>query len=1247
MQVLEAGGNAVLAFSITLDLEGEESGLIVARGLGTCVKLRPFAIGSSDTLMCPNGFSLIADTGGAICAAGMLHHASLPGGGVIEETIGASLIDVTLAGGVGGCLASRPHGGSEMPPISLAMSANMGVPSVGSLPECAGGAAPLPPLEPISPRVQVSVEPNVAGLAQHAQLPAPANLPPPIQSPTVAPHLRSPRSHATDPIAIRQQLWGSGKVLCATTSTPSQPAQDFGHSSCAPASISWGSTIGSPAVAMSPADGAPSPLLSSTPGGTASAAMAAAVGMGMGVESLTGALATGIGGGGAMLGSSMGAQGLALGNSLGSALGGSVCAPPPLSRPLSALSPAHLAPCCYSPGRTSPCTWPSAGLEARVKLPAAERDDADGTSGLGVGTEGRGGSQRTGRRRSARTVSDIALLTMESFPQHVPVRVGGVVSARSVKLLASSREHQLTRDAWWSELRGEIRAHARSLSCNTVIGYSETVSLHDELAILSASGTAVRMRLPDEELSKREAGLPPHPAMPLHAGLAAAAAGAGRRVPSPCTIGHTPYAPSDAPFPVRIEPCAMCKRKHVPELLLATIDKPPWLPALKEPCLIQARVCRQKKRLQGESHATAVSQALPFLEYDLHRQLQHKLKIHGKNALFGLRLSVTVGESLMFATAEGTALCLPFLPPTRPLTIRRNLEVIDEEDKHLVDLQRQIEAISLHSASAHAAHAAKFSRQIDQKQQLAFQAALPVQLPDGSFLPGIGSMTAAPVMADGANTEAMPFGGGAPPPERHVSGQSQMSSGSLRTRNNGGQSNFPSSSCSNGAGVGRVGMSSAESGGGAGAEGAGRNGNDTGMAGNRGNDDEQAGERLACICADGDVASSSSSEDDDRDDKSSTVAYAMAGGAVAAEAKPAFVVDVDDEMDEDMTAILLDPPLPGDPLFFASEAELAAEIATEERRGVAPTQQRLFSLARRLRLDPATIPANRLNQQFSRILHEMHAALAFKVIRMRASAVFKTTTRVSQPSDTEVELQLDALALSYSPEAPVALSRTDSTATRTVAAATKHGAAAPSVAAFVGGVVATDEADVPQPARAASNSTQSASADTWQGSSSGAFSGHKSASAGVEAATQGPSSVSSEPLASQPGVPTATPSESFEVQLVPLSFVPGAITLGVLGPLSLHLIKETWTLREEGGVANFCHAFVAETHALARAHIAARGGNAALNFVTDLKLLHQSTKNHAYGVMHCHADAVVVRSVSGFMCGVVRGGGGEAAVFVG
>jgi hypothetical protein len=115
--------------------------------------------------------------------------------------------------------------------------------------------------------------------------------------------------------------------------------------------------------------------------------------------------------------------------------------------------------------------------------------------------------------------------------------------------------------------------------------------------VLSASGTAVRMRLPDEELSKREASLLPHapfsiPGAPQYAGQQpcagySRASSGGRRVPPPCTIGHTPYSPAEAPFPVRIEPCAMCKRRHVPELLLATIDKPPWLPTLGHPCLIQ------------------------------------------------------------------------------------------------------------------------------------------------------------------------------------------------------------------------------------------------------------------------------------------------------------------------------------------------------------------------------------------------------------------------------------------------------------------------------------------------------------------------------------------------------------------------------------------------------------------------------------------------------------------------------------
>lgn len=57
--------------------------------------------------------------------------------------------------------------------------------------------------------------------------------------------------------------------------------------------------------------------------------------------------------------------------------------------------------------------------------------------------------------------------------------VGGTVSSRSVKLLAriSNIEEPETRDAWWTELRIEIKSHMRALACNVVLNYIETTSI--------------------------------------------------------------------------------------------------------------------------------------------------------------------------------------------------------------------------------------------------------------------------------------------------------------------------------------------------------------------------------------------------------------------------------------------------------------------------------------------------------------------------------------------------------------------------------------------------------------------------------------------------------------------------------------------------------------------------------------------------------------------------------------------------
>lgn len=42
----------------------------------------------------------------------------------------------------------------------------------------------------------------------------------------------------------------------------------------------------------------------------------------------------------------------------------------------------------------------------------------------------------------------------------------------------SEDEQRGLRDTWWSELRDEVRAHARFLKCQFVIGYTESVTVN-------------------------------------------------------------------------------------------------------------------------------------------------------------------------------------------------------------------------------------------------------------------------------------------------------------------------------------------------------------------------------------------------------------------------------------------------------------------------------------------------------------------------------------------------------------------------------------------------------------------------------------------------------------------------------------------------------------------------------------------------------------------------------------------------
>ncbi|CAG2120549.1 unnamed protein product, partial [Medioppia subpectinata] len=277
-------------------------------------------------------------------------------------------------------------------------------------------------------------------------------------------------------------------------------------------------------------------------------------------------------------------------------------------------------------------------------------------------------------------------ITMKSFPSNLILHIGGVVSARSVKLLdqINNPEDPETRDIWWTELRKEIRSHNRALACNAVLGYTEATHIYDEICILSASGTAAVLKTGDSEHisnlttnanimsvnDKKESNSDAeHNVINKTHKLDINAAQNHTEDKSIgcCHLCHIPYSETSVPFPATLVKCMICKRAKVPDVLFMTIEPPKGIPILGHGTLIQARVCRSKKESKGEQCAKEISDGLPFLEYELHRQLLSKLKVKGMNGLFGISVQVSFGENMLIAVATGTGAFLsPLLPPSPP-----------------------------------------------------------------------------------------------------------------------------------------------------------------------------------------------------------------------------------------------------------------------------------------------------------------------------------------------------------------------------------------------------------------------------------------------------------------------------------------------------------------------------------------------------------------------------------------------------
>lgn len=98
-----------------------------------------------------------------------------------------------------------------------------------------------------------------------------------------------------------------------------------------------------------------------------------------------------------------------------------------------------------------------------------------------------------------------------------------------------------------------------------------------------------------------------------------------------------------------------------------------------------------------------------------------------------------------------------------------------------------------------------------------------------------------------------------------------------------------------------------------------------------------------------------------------------------------------------------------------------------------------------------------------------------------------------------------------------------------------------------------------------------------------------------------------------------------KVEITPMFSVPGGCIERYLGNVNLFLIRESLSIRENGGLNYFIQVFIGEVHAVLRAHVLALGGNALISFrMNKMVLLDSPHKNQGQILLNVCGDVVEV-----------------------
>ncbi|XP_033888290.2 C2 domain-containing protein 5 isoform X24 [Acipenser ruthenus] len=805
---------------------------------------------------------------------------------------------------------------------------------------------------------------------------------------------------------------------------------------------------------------------------------------------------------------------------------GTACTLDKLSNPSAALLPACNSPSkeikevpfsedpnpnTHSSGPSTPLknqTYSFSPSKSYSRQSSSSDTDLSLTPKTGMGSGGsagkEGGPLKTLLRQQTQTAleqREFPFFTLTCFPPGFLVHVGGVVSARSVKLLdrIHNPDEPETRDAWWEEIRQEIKSHAKALGCHAVIGYSESTSICEEVCILSASGTAAVLNpkfLQDGSLD----GCSEH----------------RLEEPSPpsCGFCHIPYDELNMPFPAHLTYCYNCRKQKVPDVLFTTVDLPVEAAVTGKGCLIQARLCRLKKKAQGEANATAISNLLPFMEYELHTQLMNKLKLRGMNALFGLRIQISVGENMLVGLASATGVYLTALPTPGGIQIAGKTSSDITYEQHISNMQKKINDTIAKNKELY---------EITPPKLFALD-------PEVSTFKG-------------QNTEMSEEIIGSPIPEP-------------RQRS-------------------RIFRSHSES----------------------------------------------SDEISELD---------LSHGK-----KDAFVLEIDDaDAVEDIHSLLTDAPLPAG--FYSCNTEIMPGIYNWT------TGLQMFTSVRVFRLNNVNLTNQGLNKIFNDLCENLLKSLYFKLRSMIPCCLCHVNFTVAVPEDELIQVAVTAVAMTFDKDqAQESWKASVDKALMKVIAENEEQlqfplelcSDSPGAQPFsprkgtvsLGLQESVSTQAIPEAQRAASVEYSSFAnrCNSWielvKVKALTIRRGSIKTTSSLEKAS--PQALGHARVRSTTAY---TGSTITVVKMTPLSFIPGAKIVKYVGIINMFFIRETTSLREEGGVSGFLHAFIAEVFAMVRAHVAALGGNAVVSYIMkECVFMENPNKNQAQCLINVSGDAVI------------------------